>query len=230
MDIRDSRPRYKDISGMRFGRLVAIKYVGKDMQNLSMWLCICDCGNTATTRASSLKSGSTKSCGCLQKEIAGLRTLTHGLSGSHAYCPRLYRIWKNMKQRCSNPKSCKYEIYGGNGVSVCDEWMEYEPFHKWAINHGYKKDLTLDRINGDGDYNPTNCRWATYSEQSLNTKQNRYLKYKDRSLTIKEWSDFVGIKYNTLRSRIFTYGWSIKKALETPVRIRRGNGHKISFS
>ena len=152
---------YEDLTGMRFGRLIAIKYVGK-----SRWLCKCDCGGTKVTRASSLKSGYTKSCGCI-----GGHT-THGLSHT-----RLYQTWCNMKSRCYREGSTHYAHYGGRGIKMCDEWKnDFKAFYDWAMANGYDPkarghELTIDRIDVDGDYTPDNCRWTDASTQCRNRRR-----------------------------------------------------------
>lgn len=209
--------KYIDLTGQRFGRLIAIERVGKDNQRRTLWLCKCDCGNKIVTRIASLRNGTTKSCSCLQKEITRKRSTIHGLAGNHAYCPRLYRIWKNMKTRCYNPKPYKYKNHGGRGIIVCKEWLKYMPFHEWAMSHAYEKHLTIERIDNNGNYEPSNCRWATYKEQSLNSRQNHLITYNRETKTLYEWAKICNMKYKTLSSRLLDYGWSVKKAIETPV-------------
>jgi len=128
-----------------------------------------------------------------------------------------------MKQRCANPKATKYEIYGGKGVRVCDEWQEYEPFHKWAMANEYKNSLTIDRIDNNGDYCPENCRWATYRKQNLNKSQNRLVAFKGKTMPLAEWAERLGMNYSTLRARLSQYGWPVEKALTKPVRERRSD-------
>lgn len=145
--------------GMRFGRLTV-----KEMRG-SKWLCVCDCGKEVIVDYPSMKKGNTRSCGCLRHSPR---------PNSRKGYPRenrLYRIWTNMKTRCTNPNiGYKYSRYGGRGIAVCKEWTAYGPFYEWAIKNGYSDDLTLDRINNDGDYSPENCRWITMKEQCKNRK------------------------------------------------------------
>lgn len=122
-----------------------------------------------------------------------------------------------MKQRCKNPKAAKYKLYGGKGVSVCSQWEDYINFDEWSRSNGYKDDLTLDRINGNGDYSPENCRWATHSEQALNTTQNRLITFENETRPLAEWARIKNISYSVLSSRITEYGWGVEKALTTPV-------------
>lgn len=126
---------------------------------------------------------------------------------------RLYNIWLNMKQRCSNPKASHYEYYGGRGISVCREWRDsFSSFREWAISNGYNEKLTLDRIDRDEDYCPGNCRWITQMEQMSNTSRNIMLTYKGDTHSLSEWSRILGVPYGTLKSR-YRYGWSVERIL-----------------
>lgn len=130
------------------------------------WVCLCECGAHKTILGASLRSGLTKSCGCLNKEILSEKGTLHGDHGS-----RLYSVWHNMKQRCSNPKHTAYSYYGALGIAVCDAWMNYAPFQEWAVKTGYSDDLSIDRIDGSKGYSPDNCRWANKTTQSRNQKK-----------------------------------------------------------
>lgn len=135
----------------------------------------------------------------------------HGLS-KHP----LYKTWHNMRSRCKNPNTTKYEIYGGKGVRVCKKWDEnFVSFYEWSMANGYEKNLTIDRIDSDGDYEPDNCRWVDYKTQNNNLKSNHTLTYKGKTLSIYAWAREVGLKENTLSERI-RRGWSVERALTTP--------------
>ena len=121
-----------------------------------------------------------------------------------------------MKRRCYDNNAISYNKYGGRGIKVCEEWQEYEPFSEWAKNNGYTDELTLDRIDNNGDYSPNNCRWATYKEQALNTRTNHFIEFCGEIKTLSQWADELGINRSTLCERINSRGWSIEKALTTP--------------
>lgn len=135
----------------------------------------------------------------------------------HGLCyTNLYRRWINMRSRCNNSNSTKYHLYGGKGIKVCAEWENnFLSFYNWSIKNGYKKGLTLDRINGNDNYKPSNCRWVTYKIQSRNTTQNHMLTYNGQTKCIYEWAEYLGISKKMLSERI-RRGWSIERALNTP--------------
>ena len=155
-----------DLTGKKFGRLMVLKRVfPPNTKNKAYWLCQCDCGNTIVCASRNLREGSTKSCGCLQREIAKERATVHGFSGEP-----LYHVHNMMKQRCFNPNNKNFKDYGGRGIQVCKEWLDYAEFRKWATENGYKQGLSIERINNDGNYCPENCTWITLSEQQKNRR------------------------------------------------------------
>lgn len=160
-----------------------------------------------------LRGGKQKSCGCYSAEMARMRLLKHGFSDSE----RLYTIWTNMRDRCNNPNSPKYELYGGRGIVVCDEWCDYSVFREWSISHGYQDNLSIDRIKTDEGYRPDNCRWVNQKIQCNNKRSNRYLTFDGKTKTMMEWAECIDIPYSTIRSRLNKLGWTVERALSTPV-------------
>ena len=183
-----------DLTGKQFGRLTVVDFDHIDQHGRAYWSCVCQCGEKAVVRQDGLKSGHTISCGCYAKDSSRERSTKHGLSNE-----RLYDIWRAMRHRCRNTE---YARYGGRGIKVCDEWNDYETFYDWAIHNGYESDLSIDRIDNDGDYCPENCRWANNVTQGNNKSTNRYIEYNGISHTISEWSRIFGIHRESLRYRI----------------------------
>ena len=209
--------KIKDLTGQRFGKLVAIKPLDEKQNNKLVWLCKCDCGNETNVIGTKLTSGNTKSCGCLKKK--------HGMFGT-----RLYNVWHSMKERCYVESATSYKNYGERGIKVCDEWQEFIPFMKWAYANGYDENAprgqcTLDRIDYNGDYCPENCRWADWGTQTSNKSSNRYITYNGKTQTIHQWSIDIGLNEQTLTNRI-NRGWSIERALTTKPNI--GNNQYTS--
>lgn len=158
-----------NIAGQKFGRLTAINPCGKTKSGNVLWLCKCECGNITIVPTQHLKSGNTKSCGCLNSELVSCRFTKTGKSNG-----RLYRIWQNMKRRCYDKNFKAYKNYGYKGVLVCNEWLKsFENFYKWAMDNGYNDDLTIDRIDVNGNYEPNNCQWITRSENTKKSWRDR---------------------------------------------------------
>lgn len=194
-----------NLIGERFERLVVIERVGSNGKQ-SLWRCLCDCGNEKIVTTSHLKQGCVKSCGCLTKEIASLRghlskigerSRKHGDFGT-----KLYGVWAAMISRCENHNQRYYKDYGGRGIKVCDEWRyDYSKFKGWALSNGYEEGLTIDRINNDGNYEPSNCRWATKTEQMRNRRNTIKIEHNGKFYTLREIADLYGLKPRTVIGR-----------------------------
>lgn len=191
----------ESVIGERFGRLVAIGVEKPEPQRKGRKvICRCDCGNEKAINYGSLKSGRTKSCGCLRKETARItanKNIKHGKTNT-----RLYTIWGSMLKRCRNENDPAYPRYGGRGIAVCLEWCDFENFQAWAIENGYSENLTLDRKDTNGDYCPENCRWTTPKVQSNNKRNNHNLTIFGETHTVAEWSEISGTKRVTIHARL----------------------------
>ena len=202
-----------DLTGQRFGRLTVLSraedYISPKGKKSSRWLCQCDCGNIKVILGSALKNRRTRSCGCIAKEKIGNYKRTHG-----KYQTRIYKTWRGMKDRCLNTKHNRYPRYGGRGISICEEWLHFESFYEWAMAHGYRDGLSIDRINVNGNYEPSNCRWITIKKQANNKGNSRYLTFNGETHTMAEWSEITGINYDTIRNRLNS-GWTTEQVLTT---------------
>lgn len=198
---------FKDLTGQCFNHLTVIRYIGQK-NGRTMWLCKCDCGNEVEVDSSSLKSGNTTACGCRQSEAWG-SALTHGKSGT-----RIYRIWRAMKERCYNPNNSAYHNYGARGITICKEWLDdFMNFYNWSMVNGYRDDLSIDRKDNNGNYEPSNCRWATDKEQGNNTRRNHFVTVNGETHSISQWAEICGVKYSVLYGKIYS-GKDIKGLVE----------------
>lgn len=190
--------RYDDLSGNRYGRLTVNKVSYKGKRGV-YWECLCDCGNTKNVCSVELKTGKTKSCGCLMDETrkrTDNKFSTHGMSRT-----RLYSEWKSMINRCSIKYHNK-ELYYDRGITVCDEWKNgFEIFRDWALENGYNDTLTLDRIDNNKGYSPGNCRWVTIKEQQNNRRNNVLFTINGETKTMKQWSEYFNVPYGTVKAR-----------------------------
>ena len=214
-------------TGDRFGRLTVVQldhirtYIrpNNKINYLEYYLCICDCGRIKITQKNNLVHGDTKSCGCYSTECKknkNIKSKKHGL-----YNTILYNRWKTMKERCLKPYNSSYKYYGGRGIKICKEWQnDFLVFFNWAINNGFKKELTLDRIDVNGDYCPENCRWITIKEQNFNKRNNRFVVLDNQKATLTTWCEKYNISRQTVYKRL-NRGWSIEKALKTPSLIHQ---------
>ena len=206
----------KDLSGMVFSRLTVL-HLSYKKQRHYYYTCRCECGNIKDVRSDQLINGMAKSCGCLQREVAK-STMAQTMRKHGMNKHPLTGVFNAMKQRCYNPKCKQYPDYGGRGIHICDEWLNNrKSFFEWAIAIGYQDGLTIDRINVNSDYSPSNCRFVSMKEQSRNKRNNVMITYKDKTHSLMEWCDILGLNYFTILRRI-KRGWNIEKAFETPIR------------
>ena len=168
-----------DITGKKFGNLTAIKKIDS-----KYWLFRCTCGKEKKIKKTNVVCGVTKSCGCLWYNSVALGNKKHGMSKT-----RLYECWRDMRNRCYLKTRYDYYGYGGRGISVCEDWKNnFEPFMNWALNNGYKDNLTLDRIDVNGNYCPENCRWSTKKEQAINRRTTVFVEYNGEKHSLKDWA------------------------------------------
>lgn len=211
-----------DLTGRRFGKLLVLQRDGEYRYKnghgtIPRYLCQCDCGNTVYVLANSLRSGNQTSCGCEKDKYFHK---THEMSKS-----RLYKAWIGMKSRCYNRNSDGYSNYGGRGIKICDEWIgEYgfENFSKWAYANGYDEnakrgECTIDRIDVNGNYEPSNCRYADSKMQATNKRNSIHIEYNGEIHSPNEWDDIMGLRKGTVYRRIHENGWSVERAIITPI-------------
>ena len=201
-----------DLTGRQFGRLFVLSVSGKDKANHTIWLCKCSCGTKTNVQSSHLLTNHTRSCGCLLQETK----TKHGLCGKNGN--KLYSAWKAMIARCYNEKTESYHNYGGRGIAVCDRWIDNPANFINDMGLPSNKSLTLERIDVNGNYDPSNCKWASMKEQQRNKRNNTVIEFNGESLCFSEWCEKLGFKKSTLKNRLTVRGWSIEKSLTTPVR------------
>lgn len=199
--------------GDRFGRLVVVGEPERGHRGATSVPCRCDCGQERTVDFTTLRTGETRSCGCLKRERFGRGRTTHGLSRTP-----LYRVWCGMRERCANPSHTVYRYYGGKGVRVCDEWeADYAAFHLWATENGYRPGLEIDRIDSNGNYSPSNCRWTTRDENIRNRSVTILITAFGETKTAAERATDARCVVNALclKHRV-AIGWPAEKAIITP--------------
>lgn len=205
----------KDITGQKYGRLTALKRVENDAHKHAQWLCKCDCGNEVVVLKNSLTSGRTRSCGCYYKDT---RHKTHHIHGQ-SYT-RLFSIWANMLQRCECQSNRAYKNYGQRGIRVCEEWHTFATFKEWAESNGYQDTLSIDRIDNNGDYAPSNCQWADAIVQANNTRRNHYLTLNGKTQSLARWSRELNLSESTIYYRL-ARGATDEEALSLQDRRKR---------
>ena len=208
-----------DISNKKFGKLLAVKRC-TNMSGKTAWECKCDCGNITFVTTSNLTCNRIRSCGCLKIKQLLERSTTH--NQRHTV---LYSVWRGLRQRCNNPKHASYHNYGGRGITVCEEWdKSFQAFYDWSYANGYstenqkdeKLKLTIDRIDNNGNYEPSNCRWVDRKTQTRNMRTTRFITFNGQNKSVSEWCEIYGIKLHTFNTRIRN-GWSIEEALTKPI-------------
>lgn len=197
------------VPGQVFHSLKVLNEVAPN-NKMRQFRCLCICGSTTIVRMSSLNIGKAKSCGCLIAKSA----TTHNQSRT-----RLYKTWIGMKSRCYNSKDKGFIHYGGRGIQIADEWHSFQPFMDWALNNGYQESLTIERKDVNGNYSPSNCTWATISDQNKNRTNTVHVTYNGETLCVKDWSRKLGISAYALFNRLKKF--SVHEAFTNPVRGRR---------
>ena len=216
-------PTFENLTGNRYGRLTVVQYAGhKGKNQLVHWLCKCDCGNESIVSTSHLKNGHTQSCGCIHREQLSKRATKHGKHNS-----RLYRIWGDLKSRCYNENVPCYPYYGGRGICICAEWLDFGAFHHWAISNGYADNLTLDRIDVNGNYEPNNCRWVLFAEQMNNMRSNRMISLNGETKTAAQWARALNVPYGRILTRLNKLGWCESDALLKPIQKVKRKGIQV---
>lgn len=210
-------PNFEDLTGKRFGKLTVISRA-ENIGVKTAWNCVCDCGKSVVVISNSLKTGNTKSCGCLSRKHGGTNT-------------RLYVVWRGMIDRCYKPYVERYKNYGGRGITVCDEWHDFANFREWAIASGYDEnakhyDCTIDRIDVNGNYCPSNCRWISMNEQMQNTKRTHYITVNRERMNLSKASKKYNISVATLLARL-NLGWSPERAVSETVKYGRKSYERI---
>ena len=205
LDNNKNTGKLKDLTGKCFDKLLVLKRAESNSKSgNAMWVCRCECGNIVTVIGSKLRSGYTKSCGCLR-----ISNVSQGHSKE-----RIYRTWRGMHQRCYNPNDDKYKWYGAKGISICPEWHDFSTFRVWALANGYTDKLTIDRINPKENYNPNNCRWVDMKFQANNKTNNKIVTYQDQEYSVAQFADKLNVPYHTVRNQM-RLGWSIEKNCST---------------
>jgi len=199
-------PFVKDIRGLRFGKLVVVQFSHiHPKTRYAIWLLRCDCGGVATANCSDLKKGHKATCGCTHSR------LQHGCAKKDKWT-RTYRIWTGLSVRCHNRNSRKWKWYGARGIVVCDRWKKFENFIEDMGEP--PQGMELDRIDNDGNYEPTNCRWTTRREQMRNTRHNRYLSMGGETMCVASWAERTGLSQQRIYTRLKA-DWTIERARTT---------------
>lgn len=220
-------PPFEDLTGKKYGRWIVCErapdHVTKGGLRVTCWKCKCECGVEKVVHGSSLKSGRSSSCGCYsfeqkQKRLSARNKENAKFGGASK--DDLFRIWKAVLRRCYSPKDKCYHDYGGRGICVCEEWKsDYFAFKRWAESSGYKNNLSIERIDNDGNYEPSNCRWATPKEQANNRRSNHLVNGFGETKNIGQWAEALNVPYNNLYNNLQRHDWSLEKVVRDIMKI-----------
>ena len=205
---------FKDLTGQTLGNFKVIKRLDNDKQGHAQWLCTCMlCGNEVVQKTANLTKNRVYSCGCQTNKIISEKNGKH-----HLRHTRIYNIWAKMRGRCQRPSDKLYNYYGGRGIKVCDEWdKDFKVFYDWSMANGYTDELTIDRIDVNGNYEPDNCRWVTMAVQCNNKRSNIQITYKGKTQNLSQWCKELNLPMKLVHSRLRYAGWSVERAFETHV-------------
>lgn len=215
-------PGLKDLTGEKFNHLTVVERATNDGKRV-MWKCKCDCGGEIITRGHSLQTGHTVSCGCVSSQRLAEHRNKHGKVGS-----RVYGIWQGMKDRCYNPGSTKYYLYGGRGIAVCEEWKEsFEAFYRDMGDPptGY----SIDRKDPNKGYCKDNCRWASSFEQARTKRTNILISWRGEERVLEDWATHLGMNVATLYARVVRYKWDVERAFTRPIKKGRGYPREVTL-
>lgn len=207
--VKRRRKPFRDFTGERIGRLTVIGEGPLDKWKNKQWACLCDCGKEKIIASSSIRSGATKSCGCLNSDSARERATKHGLR-----LHPLYTTWKGMRQRCNDSRSSSYALYGGRGITVCERWKSFASFLE-DMGEKPSPDHTIERKNNNLGYSKDNCMWAASEIQANNKRNNRIFTLGDKAMTLAQWAREIGVPRRTLALRMDKLGWTPERALTT---------------
>lgn len=222
-------PNFIDLTGQRFGRWTVIRRAPQSQTGGKkiLWVCKCDCGEIREVLGDSLRSGKSVSCGCFRADTIreiGKRYKEKVKKYDGPFDRGIYNSWYSMIGRCYNKNHKSYKDYGGRGITVCDEWRtSYLIFREWAIANGYKNNLSIDRIDVNGNYEPSNCRWATAKEQGNNRRNNHFLEAHGQRKTLTQWADFFGVRLDRVQYYV-TRGYSGERFYEKMMSLSNKRG------
>jgi len=210
-----------DLSGKTFGRLFVTGKTKLEKEVL-FWECICNCGTICFVRGQQLRIGKTLSCGCLHRDMTSKASYIHGMSHK-----QIHNIWCSIKQRCNNVKNSSYHNYGGRGITICDEWLDFDRFY--SDMGECPAGMTIDRIDNDKGYFKENCHWATRKEQANNRRNGKKIEFNGVEKTQAEWEDFLSLPRGIIWGRL-NRGWSIERALTTKLLPNGGDRKSINYA